>query len=265
MVNSVSPSLNNLNQAEQALAKSLTRLGTASRINSAKDDAAGLAIASAMTAQLGSGNQALRNVNDAQSLMETAGGALSQVGDTLQRMRELAVQAANGTNAASDRQAIQAEFSQLGESLNQISGSTQFNGQTLLDGSFSGQVQSGPEAGDNRVLSLGNVSTQGLGIDGAELGSAEGATHAIEAIDRAIASVGAQQGDVGATQASLSSTAASLAGTYENLAAARSRIADTDYGAETASLAQNSVRQQAALRAVAAYDAMQSSKLDLLK
>jgi len=265
MIGSISSPTNGLNLASDSLATSLNRLSTGSRINSAKDDAAGLAIAAQMAAQLGSDNQALRNINDGLSLAETAGGALGQVSETLQRMRELAVQAANGTNSASDRQAIQSEFSQLGQSLDQLSTQTQFNGQNILNGSFSAQIQSGPNAGDNQTLALGDVSTKGLGIASLDVASVLGATSALGAIDQAISNVSSQQGAVGVAQASLNSAAASVSGTYENLAAAKSRIADTDYASESANLSQANLQQQAALKAVSLYNGNQASILGLLQ
>lgn len=264
MIGNISSPVSGLDQATNSLSTSLNRLSTGLRINSAKDDAAGLAIATQFAAQLGSDNQALRNINDGLSVTETASGALNQVSDSLQRMRELAVQAANGSNSASDRQAIQAEFSQLGQSLDQLSAQTQFNGQKLLDGSFNVQIQAGPNAGDTQALALGDASRNGLGIASLEVTSAQGATSALDAIDQAISNVSAQQGAVGAAQASLNSAAANLAGTYENLAAAKSRIADTNYASESANQAQANVREQVAVKAISLYNTNQSAILGLL-
>lgn len=264
MIGSISSPANSLNQATNSLTTSLNRLSSGSRINSAKDDAAGLAIAAQMATQLGSENQALRNINDGLSVAETADGALGQVSDSLQRMRELALQAANGTNSVSDRQAIQAEFAQLGEGLDQLAAQTEFNGQKLLDGGLSIQIQSGANVGNTRSLALGDASASGLGIAGLDITSTQGAADAVDAIDQAIASVNTQRSAVGAAQASLSSAAASLTGTYESLAAAKSRIADTDYASESSNLSQTRVRQQAALQAVALYNANQAATLDLL-
>lgn len=261
MIGSIPSPANSLTQATGALDKSLNRLSTGLRINAAKDDAAGLAIATRMAAQLGS---ALRNISDGLSVAETAGGALGQVSDSLQRMRELALQAANGTNSAADRQAIQTEISQLGQGIEQISAQTQFNGQKLLSGGFSTQIQTGPNVGDTQPLSLGDASAQGLGIAGLDVTTAAGADNALQAIDQAIASVGAQQGTVGAAQASLNSASAAVSGTYENLAAAKSRIGDTDFAGESASLAQAGVRLQAAQKALSLYNANQSTVLGLL-
>lgn len=264
MLNAVS--LKNLDTAQNSSQSALQRLSSGLRINSAKDNAAGLAIATGMASQLGGDRQALRNISDGLSLTETAGGALSQVSDSLQRMRELAVQAANGTNSPSDLQAIQAEFGQLSQNIGQITGTTQFNGQNLLDGTFSAQIQSGANPGETQALALGSATPQSLGIGGQDLTSQSNATAALGALDNAIASVSSQQANIGAAQAGLNSTLANLSNTYENLASAKSRIADTDFAAESAGLAQSSVQQQAANKALSAYNSTQaSSVLGLIK
>ena len=126
----------NLNMSQSSLATSLQRLSSGLRINSAKDDAAGLAISARMTSQINGLNQAARNANDGISLAQTAEGGLSTAGDLLQRMRELSVQASNGTNSASDRASLQQEVSQLQQELNRVATTTQFNGLNLLDGSL---------------------------------------------------------------------------------------------------------------------------------
>lgn len=262
MVGTINP--NSLNNAQTALATSLARLSTAQRINSAKDDAAGLAISSAMEAQLRSGNQAMRNVQGGLSLTSTAEGALGQVSESLQRMRELSIQAANGTNNASDRQAIQAEISQLAQGLEQMAGTTQFNGQKLLDGNFSAQLQTGRNAGDTRSLALGAASPQALGVGGLDVTTQAGAASALQSIDSALDSVNGMRAEIGAVQSSLNSTLANLSGTYENLSAAKSRIADTDFAQESANLSRNNVQQQAAMQALKLYNANQASVLSLL-
>src|SRR3954447_8373196 len=137
----------NLNSSQGALGTSLQRLSSGLRINSAKDDAAGLAISEHFTAQIRGLNQAVRNANDGISLAQTAEGGLSTLGDLLQRMRELAVQAANGTNSASDRTSLQAEVSQIQQEINRVASTTQFNGQNILDGSLgAAQFQVGANA-----------------------------------------------------------------------------------------------------------------------
>lgn len=262
MVGAINP--NSLNNAQTALATSLTRLSTAQRINSAKDDAAGLAIASVMEAQLRSGKQAIRNVYDGLSLTATADGALGQATESLQRMRELTIQAANGTNSASDRQAIQAEISQLQQGLGQLAETAQFNGQKLLDGNFSSQVQAGANAGDTRPLALGNATPQALGIGAIDVTTPAGAASALQSLDGALGTVNGMRAEIGAVQAGLGSTLANLEGTYENLAAAKSRIVDTDYAQESANLNRNSVLQQAATQALKLYNDNQASVLNII-
>ncbi|MHB9119472.1 MAG: flagellin N-terminal helical domain-containing protein [Burkholderiales bacterium] len=259
------PSLNNLNNAQNSQLTAFQRLSSGSRINSAKDDPAGLAIAVAMVSQMGGDQQAIKNVNDGLSLTNTAGGALSQASDTIQRIRELTVQAANGTNSASDLQAIQGEISQLSQGLNQIASDTQFNGQTLLDGTFNGQVQSGGNPGETSPLNLGDVSSQGLGISNIDVTTQSGATSALNALDGALNTITTQQAGIGAAQAGLNSTLANLSNTYENLAAAKSRISDTNYTQESTSQAQANVQTQASLQALALYNSAQSNVLGLIK
>ncbi len=262
MIGSIAPG--GLDTAQTELAKSLARLSTASRINSARDDAAGLAIASTMEARLRSDNQAIRNVYDGLSLAATAEGALGQATESLQRMRELAVQAANGSNSAADRQALQAEVSQLQQGLGQLADTTQFNGQKLLDGSFNGQVQAGANVGDTRPLTIGNATPQALGISALDVTTPAGAASAIEALDSALSGVNGFRAEIGAAQSGLSSALANLSGTYENLAAAKSRISDTDYAQESGNLSRNTVKQQAATQALALYNANQASVLEII-
>ncbi len=263
MINSLSPT--NLNNSQNAQLTTLQRLSSGLRINSAKDDAAGLAIAAAMASQISSDTQAMRNINDGLSLTDTAGSALSQVSDTLQRMRELTVQAANGTNNASNLQMIQGEINQLAQGLDQVAGNVQFNGQNLLDGTFNGQVQTGANQGDTHTLSLGNASSQGLVISNIDVTNQANAANALNLLDNAINSVGKQQSIIGATQAALNSTLANLSNTYENIAASKSRISDTDYAKESSNLAQNNVQAQASLKAQSIYNSMQKNVLDLIK
>lgn len=265
MIGSVSSPANNLDKAQNALQTAQKKLSSGLRINQARDDAAGLAIAAQMASQLGSDNQALRNVNDGISLTQTAGAGLNQVTETLQSMRTLAVQAANGTNSPSDREAIQAQINQLGQGIDQIASQAQFNGQKLFDGNFSAQIQNGPNAGDQKTLALNSLSTQTLGVNGMDVTTAGGAANAISTIDNAISGISKQQASIGAAEAGLSSAAVALAGTYENLAAAKSRITDTDYARETGAQAQASVQQQAALQATSLANANQAAQLKLFQ
>jgi flagellin len=169
LINTNVPSLTaqrNLNSSQSSLATSLQRLSSGLRINSAKDDAAGLAISERMTSQVRGLNQAVRNANDAISLTQTAEGAMGSITEGLQRMRELSVQAANDSNSASDRQALQQEVSQLQQEINRVASTTQFNGKNLLDGSFSGQYfQVGANANQSIGISLNNTKATNIGAN----------------------------------------------------------------------------------------------------
>lgn len=255
----LSPTL--LDSSQSALQRSLQRLGSGSRIQSARDDPANSAIAAFITAQLGGADQAMRNVNDGLSLTDTASGAFGQVSDSLQRIRELTVQAANGTNSASDLQSIQGEIDQLSQGIDQIASSSQFNGQNLLDGSFSAQIQTGANPGQTQTLSFADASTTGLGIAGLNVTSQGGAANALTALDQAIDGVSAEQSNIGGAQAGLNSTLADLSSTYENLAATRSRIADTDYVKEASNFAQSLIQNQVSIKALAIYNAAQKSNV----
>jgi flagellin len=264
MMGSINPALSSLSQTNNALSGVMSRLSSGKRLNSSQDDPAGLAISSLMSAQLGSNAQAQSNISMGLALSETASGALGQVSDTLQRMRELAVQSANGTNTPGDRQAIQQEFSQLSQSLDQVASQTQFNGQKLLDGSFSASLQTGPNAGNTFEISGGNVSAQGLGVNSLDITTASNATGAISAIDQAISNIGAQQGAVGASQSGLEAAATNLSVSYESLASAKSQKTDTNYAKETTTFAQERLRQDVASKMVSLYQANQSSVLRLI-
>lgn len=261
MIGALTSSLDSVNTA---LNTSINRLGSGSRINSAKDDASGSAIASRLSVQISSAGIALNNISDGLSISQTAAGGLGQVSDTLQQLRELAVQSANGTNTASDRQALQSEFSQLSSSLDNVSGQLQFNGQNLLDGSFNATIQAGPNAGDTQNLSLGNVSGAALGIASLDISTENGSTNALSAIDQAISTIGSQQASIGAIQASLEATSSNLTSSSINLSTSRSSIADTDYAAESSNLALAKVKQQASLKALSLYNANQAQVLNLL-
>jgi flagellin len=255
--------LNSANQSINAQGLAIARLSSGVRINSSKDDAAGLAIATQLATQMGSNSQAVSNISSGLALTDIAGAALGQTSDTLQRMRELAVQASNGTNNSSDVQAIQKEFSQLSQSLDQASSQTQYNGQNLLDGSFNATLQTGPNAGDTQQLVWGSVSTQALGLANVDVSSSANASSALGAIDQALSTVGAQQSSIGASQASLNAAANNLSVTYDNLASAQGQINDTDYASESASLAQSNASQEISLKMLAIYNANQTNVLSV--
>jgi flagellin len=368
----------NLTSSQNALATSLQRLSSGLRINSAKDDAAGLAISERMSSQIRGLNQAARNANDGISMAQTAEGALGEIGNNLQRIRELAVQSRNASNSASDRQALNNEVQQLKSEINRVASSTSFNGIKLIDGSFTNQsFQVGANVGetisisglvDARSSSLGtstsstanvtgaaataftaitagdltingvsvgavaaggNAATQGANIAAAintvssttnvtatadaagkvtltnisgsttvvafagasattattgltagttavttasswgfanvDISNTANADFAIAAMDSALSALNAGRADLGAYQNRFSSAIANVQTTSENLSASRSRIVDTDFAAETASLSRNQVLQQAGTAMLTQANAMPQSVLSLLR
>ncbi|OEU74094.1 MAG: flagellin [Desulfuromonadales bacterium C00003107] len=240
----------NLGKSQGSLAKSMQRLSSGLRINSAKDDAAGLAISDRMTAQIRGMNQAARNANDGISLAQTAEGALGEVTNMLQRMRELAVQSANGSNTTADRTALDSEFGALSTEIDRIADTTQFNGKTLLDGTMASGVdfQIGANAGQTITVSVGDANTAVLAsgdLAGAAIGTASGAQSAISVLDSAINDVDTIRGELGAVQNRFESTIANLNNVSENLSAARSRILDADIAQETSNMTKMNILQQA--------------------
>jgi len=368
----------NLTSSQNALATSLQRLSSGLRINSAKDDAAGLAISERMSSQIRGLNQAARNANDGTSMAQTAEGTLGEIGNNLQRIRELAVQSRNASNSASDRQALNNEVQQLKSEIDRVSSSTSFNGIKLIDGSFTNQsFQVGANVGETitigglvnaqssalgsttsssanvtgvaataftaitagdltvngvsvgAVAAGGNAATQGANIAAAintvssttnvtatadaagkvtltngsgsntvvafagasattattgltagtttassstvagfstvDISTTWGADTAIAAMDSALSALNAGRADLGAYQNRFSSAISNVQTTSENLSASRSRIVDTDFAAETASLSRNQVLQQAGTAMLTQANAMPQSVLSLLR
>ena len=368
----------NLTSSQNALATSLQRLSSGMRINSAKDDAAGLAISQRMTSQINGLNQAARNANDGISMSQTAEGALGEIGNNLQRIRDLSVQSRNASNSVSDRTALNNEVQQLKSEIDRVASTTSFNGIKLLDGSFNNQAfQVGANVGETISISSlvnaqssslgttttssanvtgaaataftaitagdltingvsvgavaagGNAATQGAniaaaintksgltnvtatadaagkvslvnasgsstivafagasastaitgltagttaatsstvaGFAGVDISTTVGADVAIAAMDSALSAVNAGRADLGAYQNRFSSAISNVQTTSENLTASRSRIVDTDFAAETATLSRNQVLQQAGTAMLAQANAMPQSVLSLLK
>ena len=368
----------NLTSSQNALATSLQRLSSGMRINSAKDDAAGLAISQRMTSQINGLNQAARNANDGISMSQTAEGALGEIGNNLQRIRDLAVQSRNASNSVSDRTALNNEVQQLKSEIDRVASTTSFNGIKLLDGSFTNQAfQVGANVGETITISGlvnaqssslgtstsstanvtgaaataftaitagdltingvsvgavaagGNAATQGAniaaaintvsgstnvtatanasgvvslvntsgsstvvafagatastaitgltagttaatsstvaGFAGVNISTPVGADVAIAAMDSALSAINAGRADLGAYQNRFSSAISNVQTTSENLTASRSRIVDTDFAAETATLSRNQVLQQAGTAMLAQANAMPQSVLSLLK
>ena len=368
----------NLSSSQNALATSLQRLSSGMRINSAKDDAAGLAISERMTSQIRGLNQAARNANDGISMSQTAEGALGEIGNNLQRIRELAVQSRNASNSVSDRQALNNEVQQVKSEIDRVASSTSFNGTKLIDGSFTNQsFQVGANVGETinisslvnaqssalgsttsssanvtgaastaftaitagdltingvsvgAVAAGGNAATQGANIAAAintvssttnvtatadaagkvtltnvsgsttvvafagasattattgltagttavttatsagfanlDISNTANADFAIAAMDSALSALNAGRADLGAYQNRFSSAIANVQTTAENLSASRSRIVDTDFAAETATLSRNQVLQQAGTAMLTQANAMPQSVLALLR
>ena len=246
--------------------KSLEKLSSGYKINRAGDDAAGLAISEKMRGQIRGLDMASKNAQDGISLIQTAEGALNETHAILQRMRELAVQAANDTNVDSDRMALPREFDQLVAEIDRVSTTTEFNTQKLLDGTFTAKVlQIG--ANEGQVLSFGiaNMSAQELGVDGIALGDSNTAQGGITSVDEAIKLVSEERSKLGAIQNRLEHTINNLGTTSENLTAAESRIRDTDMAKEMMNFTKNNILMQAAQSMLAQANQQPQGVLQLLQ
>lgn len=259
----------NLARATMSLNDSYRRLSTGLRVASAADDAAGLAISERLRAQVRSIGQAERNANDGISLVQTAEGALNEVNNILIRMRELAVQASNGTVSGTDRNTLNEEFQAIISEIDRIAQATKFSELPLLDGSAGTiSLHIGPEttAGVDTIdVTLVSVLASSLGIDLLAIGSGDDALAAISGVDTAINSVVGLRGSLGATQNRLQSTIAQLQVDRENLSAAESRIRDVDVAAETANLTRASIMQQAAISVLSQANVQPQAALQLLQ
>jgi len=247
---------------------SMERLSSGMRINNAKDDAAGLAISSRMTAAIRGMDAAVRNANDGISATQTAEGSLSAIQDSLQRIRELSVQAATGTNGSADLTSLNTEASALLSEINRVVAVTTFNGNSLIDGTFSGksiQVGFSNTSNDAVSITISSSTTSALGIASISLSTVAGAGSAVALIDTAINSVTSNRSSMGAYQNQLNAVITNLANTSMNLSAARSRILDTDYAKETTNLAKAQIIQQAATAMLAQANQSSQTVLALLK
>jgi flagellin len=242
-------------------------LSSGFRINRASDDAAGLQISDRLTTQVQGLNQAVRNANDAISLSQTAEGALGEVTNSLQRIRQLAVQSQNGINSSADRTALQSEVSALKQEISRISTDTQFAGVDILTGSFSVAFLIGANGGQTISVNLsrsGGYGTSGLSLASTSVATVGEASAALTAIDSAISTVGGARADLGALQNRFQSTIRNLSNISENLAGARSRIRDTDFAVETAELTRNQIVQQASLSVLSQANQRPQAALSLL-
>ncbi|MBK8100805.1 MAG: flagellin FliC [Planctomycetes bacterium] len=270
-VNSNIASLNaqrSLSTTTERLQSNFRRLSTGLRISTAADDAAGLAISERFRAQIRSTNQAIRNAQDGISLTQTGEGALNEVSSILIRMRELAIQANNGTVSSADRATLNQEFVDLINEIDRIAQSTTFNGVHLLDGTGSTitfQVGTGITVGiDTIQLSTSDTLASTLGLSTLDIGSGS-PTIAINRLDTAINQVSRVRGQFGAAQNRLTTTIANLQIQTENLSAAESRIRDVDVAVETAALTRNSILQQAAISILAQANTQPQAALQLLQ
>lgn len=247
----------NLNHNSQGLSTALQRLSSGLRVNSAQDDAAGLAVAQKMESQARGMTVAMRNASDGISYAQTADTALATVADQLQRMRELATQSLNGTLSDTERAKIDTEYSALQAEASRIQGAAKLNGQSVF-ATFSFQV--GADAGD----SISGTFTS-VGVTGTSVTTTAAASTALTNIDNWLGSVATNRASVGGTQSRLSFTISYLQGAVENQTAARSRIMDADFAAETANLARAQILQQAGTAMVSQANALPQNVLSLLR
>ena len=258
--------------ANQAQQTAMERLSSGKRINSAKDDAAGLAIASKMTSQIRGMNQAVRNANDGISFAQTAEGALGEVTNMLQRIRELAVQSASGTYSNSDRTNLNSEVTELKAQVTSILATTEFNGTRIFNSNASGAtytaasgavaIQAGVNSGDTVTISFTSL----LDLNGSTaVDTATNASSALGYVDTALTSVNSLRATLGAAQSRLESTINNLSSNITNLSDARSRIEDADFSQETTNLAKAQILNQASTAMLAQANQSPQGVLSLLK
>ncbi|MCA5926472.1 flagellin FliC [Pectobacterium brasiliense] len=282
---------NNLNKSQSSLGTAIERLSSGLRINSAKDDAAGQAIANRMTAQVKGLTQAARNANDGISLTQTAEGNLNEINNNLQRVRELAVQAASDTNGSTDRTSIYTEMKQRLDEIDRVAKSASFNGTNLLDGTASGgiNIQVGANTGANEVITIDSgalvnasttsglssgVSTSVDAISGGT-GAASGsgaiggsgglAQQIVNAVDTALKAVDTARSNLGAIQNRFESTITNVNNTINNLSNARGRIQDADYAVEVSNMTKANILQQAGTSVLSQANQVPQTVLSLLR
>jgi len=265
----------NMVSSQSSLSQSMQRLSSGLRINSAKDDAAGLAIAERMNAQVRGMNVAIRNSNDGISLAQTAEGALSKVGDSLQRMRELAVQARNSTNSDDDKDSLNKEFVELQSEIKRVLGGTAFNGKKILGSDATALTfQVGANTTSDDVITVNTTDmTQDTTITAVTVNTAKidntataGAiATVIDDIDTAIDTINNKRATFGATQSRFDAVIANLQQSVENQSAARSRIMDADFASETANLSRAQILQQAGNAMIAQANQAPQQVLSLLR
>jgi flagellin len=256
-------------QANKMLGTAMERLSSGKRINGAKDDAAGLAIASTMTAQVRGMNQAIRNANDGIALAQTADGALNEVTNMLQRVRELAVQSKSGTYSSGDRTNLQAEVTELTSQIDDILTNTKFNGVTLFSKTSGTDVtvtvQAGADKGATIDLTVSGIDGSKLDATALDVTDTTKAGTTVDNVDAALTLVNSTRATLGAGQSRLESAVNNLTSNVTNLSDARSRIEDADYSAETTALAKAQILSQASTAMLSQANQSQQNVLSLLR
>jgi len=260
---------NAANRADKMMGTAMERLSSGKRINSAKDDAAGLAIATTMTSQVRGMNQGIRNGNDGISMAQTAEGALNEVTNMLQRVRELAVQSASGTYSATDRDNLQTEVDALQTQMTNVLSNTEFNGVKLFDGSAGTagvvKVQVGANSVDTVDLTFSDLTTVSAATYSVAGTDGTAATTTMGTVDTQLAAISSARAGLGASQNQLESAVNTMTTGAINLSDARSRIEDTDYSSETTALAKAQILSQASSAMLAQANQSQQSVLSLLR
>ena len=257
-----------LDGSQKELTTSMERLSSGKRINHARDDAAGMAISSKMTSQINGMNQAVRNTNDGISMVQTADGAMEGIASKLQRMRELAVQSANGIYSSSDRAALDIEFQALDDEIGRVANSAEFNGTTLLASTktLTIQVSYADDSTNGKIdVDLTKVTSTGLAVATSSIGTQNASSTAIGSVDDALSVINSARATLGATQNRLETTVKDLKNNVENLSASRSRIQDADFASETAQLAKSQILQQAGMAMLAQANQLPQQVLSLLR
>ena len=253
----------------RSMSTAMEQLSTGTRINSAKDDAAGLAIGQSMTSQIRGLNQAVRNANDGINMMQSAEGAMVEQSNMLQRMRELSVQSANGTLSNTQRGYLDDEFQALNSQIDKIATETTWNGQSLLDatggtaGTFTFQV--GQDSGQTIDVAISDMQTAALGVSTAAITTSALATTAISTIDTALDTINSQRSTIGAGINQLTYASDNLTNISSNVTASRSTIMDTDYATASTQLSKTQIVQQASTAMLAQANQQPQSVLALLK
>ena len=263
-------SQNAMKTNSRAMSTAMEQLSTGTRVNSAKDDAAGLAIGQNMTSQIRGLNMAVRNLNDGINMMQTAEGAMVEQSNMLQRMRELSVQALNGTYDDNQRIYLNAEFQQLKEQIGKIATDTTWNDQVLLDGSVPFVFQAGQSAGQTITVSIGNMGLEGeaepqLLIQDTDILNTEKAGEALSAIEDSLQNINTQRAEIGAGINQMEYAADNLTNVSSNATQSRSTIMDTDYALATTQLAKTQIIQQAATAMLAQANQQPQQVMQLLK